>query len=226
MRKIAKIVLFVFVMALAVVACKKNTVPQKPQENNEENKENNNGQTEEVKLAVDGKFGEWADVSAVDGDEELSGILVMKTQVTDSKLYFYIEADAELMDTDVVPYANYLTLILDCGDAGSEKISYWGGETGSAYDLSISIWLMTNGRANMAAWDYGFVGKGKIDGGIYKGEFSLTRSELLKSKEIYFGAYLTNQTVEKDEDTGEELWLDGETIGVAPAQGEDMAKVK
>ena len=132
-----------------------------------------------------------------------------------------------LMDTDAVPYANYLTLCLDCGDTGSEKISYWGGETGAAYDLSISIWLMTNGRANMAAWDYGFTGKGKIDGGIYKGEFSLNRSsdELLKSKSIYYGAYLTNQTVEKD-DEGNELWLDGDTIGVAPAQGEDMAKVK
>ena len=227
MRKIARILLFVFVMALAVVACKKNTVPQKQQETKEENKENNNEQTEEVKLAVDGKFGEWADVSAVDGDEELSGLLLMKTQVTDSKLFFYIEADAELMDTDAVPYANYLTLCLDCGDAGSEKISYWGGETGAAYDMSISIWLMTNGRANMAAWDYGFTGKGKIDGGIYKGEFSLNRSsdERLKSKSIYYGAYLTNQTVEKD-DEGNEVWLEGITIGVAPAQGEDMAKVK
>jgi len=230
MKRIVNFLLVALVASLAIVSCKKSTVPASKPSGGDQEGGSGSGQVdpqpEEVKLSVDGKFGEWADITPIVGDEESSAILLMKTQTTDAKLYFYIEADAALLETDAYAYANYLTLCLDATGSGSESITYWGEEGGSAYDLSTSIWLMTNGKAIMASWDYGFVGKAKIDGGIYKAEFALTRSthEAFASKEIYFGAYLTDQAVE--DDGGSEVWLDGETIGYAPALGEEMARIK
>lgn len=228
MKRIVKFTLVALVAALSVLACKKNTVPEKTQDTTQDDKKQNEEVVEEIKLAVDGKFTEWSEIAAIKADEDVPGILVMKTQMNDSKLYFYIEVDAAMLDVDDAEYANYLTICFDCGGDGAEKITYWGGDAGAAYDFNVSIWLMQKGKANMACWwDGGTVtGKGKLADGIYRAEFSFPRTDknLLKSKEIYFGAYLTNQTVVKEE--GEEQWLDGETIGICPAKGEDMAKVK
>lgn len=222
MKKIAKFMFVAAVAAIALVSCKDNNpVPNKENENKEN--ENNQGKQEEAKLAVDGKFDEWTDITPVEGQD---AILLTKTQVDDKKLYFYVEADASLLETDKVPFANYLHLCLDCGGDGTEKISYWGGEEGSSYDAMYQIWLMTNGTAAMANWDTGFSGKAKLDNGIYKCEISIDRSanELFSNKIIYYGIYVTDQTVETED--GQEVWLGGDLSGLSPIQGEEMAKVK
>ena len=243
MKRIFKFSLVALVAALAIVACTKNTNPEQKDDQKEEQKEeekkdeekkddekkDDDGQKEEeVKLAVDGKFAEWESIDPVAGDADLNGIILMKTQVTDASLFFYIEADASLLNTEKVPYANYLTLYLDCNGDGAEKITYWGDkeEGGVTYDKAFQIWLMTNGTGAMANWDTGFAGKGKIEEGVYKGEFCLGRADdLLKSKVMFFGAMVTDQSVEKNAEGGEE-WVPGDTIGICPAQEEDMAPVK
>lgn len=227
MKKITKFLFVAALAALTVVSCGKKDPEPKPNENNEENQDPkpNENEEEEVKLAIDGKFAEWADVKTIEGSD---GLLLMKTQVTDTDLYFYMEVDAEQMITDKVPYANYLSLYFDCEGEGTGNVSYWGDEAGSNYDVLEQIWLMQNGNVSLANWSLtGLKGKGKIDGGVCKLEFSFSRSSsegLFKAKNIYFGAGLTSQYVEKEE--GNEVWIEGETIGLCPAKGEDMAKVK
>ena len=180
-------------------------------------------------FAVDGDFSEWDSIAPVAGDAELKGISIMKSHATDASLFFYIEADASLLNTEKVPFANYLTLYLDCnGDGEAGKVTYWDDPEGSGvtYDKTFQIWLMTNGTGAMANWDNGFAGKGKIEEGVYKGEFCLGRADnLLKSKVMYFGAMVTDQSVEKNSEGGEE-WVPGDTIGICPAQGKSLSRVK
>lgn len=236
MKRIVNFLLVVAVAALAVVSCNKPSAT--PNKNDQNTEDNNGGQDteEEVKLAVDGKFGEWKDITPVEGED---GLLLMKAQMTDEKLFFYIEAEVASMENDPVTYANYLDLYFDCNLGGTEKVTYWGGEgeeAGVTYDAIVEIWLMQNGKASMANWfDGGFAGRGKIEDGVYKGEFSLGRADKtrtdktvfenpLKAKVIYFGAHLKDQYVTVED--GAEQWNGGETIGFAPAQGEDLARIK
>lgn len=230
MKKIFKFLLMAAVAGIAIVACNK---PNTPAKENDKGKDEGQDQKEEAKLAIDGKFDEWESVTAVAGDADY-GLLLMKAQMDDNKLYFYMEVDAQDMCMEESSYSNYLTLYLDCGKGGSEKISYWGGEEGCSYDVHFSIWLMQETKANMANWDKGFAGKAKIVDGIYKAEFCLGRTsddeavaEALKAKAIYFGAALTDQYVEHPKEGEEEgQWMGGEEIGLAPAMDEDMAPIK
>ena len=224
MRKIAKFMFVAAVAAFAMVSCGKNASPT-PDPQPDPQPEPEPEPAVEVKLAVDGKFDEWKDVAEVPG---AGAIICTKTQSDDQKIYFYLEVAAAEINTENVPFANYLSLYLNCGE-DTNPVDYWGDEEEPAtYDILLQIWLMTNGNANMANWDTGFVGKAKISEGLYKAEFSLARSsnELLQSKMIYYGMYLTDQTVEKDE-TGAEVWMPGEEVGSSPYanDGADMAKV-
>lgn len=230
MKKVFKFFLIAAVAALTVVSCSKPaTTNKKENKDNQEqgNDNNNNGNedetpAEEVKLAIDGKFGEWTVVDPVGGED---GVLLTKAIFTDDKLFFYIEADANALLQDNVPYANYLTLYLDCG-GGASTITHWGGEAGTTYDVTFQIWLMQGGKATMANWDTGFSGKAKLADGVYKGEFCLGRAtESLKENVIHYGMLLTDQYVDKDEDGGE-IWEAGEDIGLSPEKGEDMAVIK
>ncbi|GEM_PF-6884685 len=222
---------FLFVAAVAAfvsVSCSKPNNPTKQDnKDNQEQKDDKGDETpvdEPAKLAVDGKFGEWKDIAPIEGED---GILLMKTQTTDEKLYFYIEADVNSLYVDDCSYANYLTLYIDCGD-GANKISYWGGEEGATYDVVFQVWLMQKAKANMANWDTGFSGKAKIEDGVYRGEFCFGRAtDQLKSKVLYFGANLVDQYVEYPEDGASEgAWIAGEDVGFAPAKGEDFARIK
>lgn len=220
MKKIAKFMYVAAVAAFAVIACSKPAPKPDPQPEPEPEPE----PTEEVKLAIDGKFDEWKDVAEVAG---AGAIICTKTQSDDKKLYFYVEASANDINTDNVPFANYLHLYLDCGEE-TETIGYWGNEESPAtFDISLSIWLMTNGTSAMANWDAGFAGRGKLADGLYQAEFSLDRSSntLLTNKMIYYGMYLTDQYVEMVD--GQESWQGGEGIGSSPYadEGEPMAKV-
>lgn len=215
------------IAALAFASCAKNDQPQKEdqkeQEGKEEGKEEGNKeQEEEVKLAVDGKFAEWADIAAVEGQDAL---LLSKTQSDANKLYFYLEADLALLNNENVGYANYLSIYLDCNGDGAGTAPYWGGEEGSSYDVVYQIWLMTKGAASLSNWDTGFAGKGKIENGVYKAEISFPRSanELFKSKTIHYGMHLTDQYV--DTSGGGEDWIVGELDSFSPVEGEDMAKM-
>lgn len=223
MRKVFYFMLAAFIASFAFVSCNKNEEPKKEEEEQKEQEEEKNKEEEEVKLAIDGKFGEWASVAAVEGQD---AIILTKAQADDKNLYFYLEADLASMETEKISFANYLTLVLDCSGDGAESLTYWGGETGCTYDVSFQIWLMTNGGATMANWDDGFTGKGKIENGVYKAEFSYSRSanELFKSKTIWYGMYVTDAFC--DNSSGSEEWGGGELIGLAPAEGEDLAKVK
>ena len=226
MKKITNILLVAILASFAFVACNKPANTPKPSKDNDTETPATNDDkdkpAEEVKLAVDGKFSEWEEVTPVQGGD---GILLAKTQVTDDKLFFYLEIDSDAMLMDDVAFANYLTLCLDCTGEGAEKVTYWGGETGATYDKAYQIWLMTGGKASVSNWDSEFSGRAKLDNGVYKIEFSLARTtDLLKSKQIYFGAYLNDQSVE-DED-GNENWIPGVVVGVVPEEGEDLAKVK
>ncbi|MBQ9411412.1 MAG: hypothetical protein IJU21_07375, partial [Bacteroidales bacterium] len=150
MKKTVKFLLVAAIAAFTVVSCNKPNTPAN--KDNKENNENNEGgdTEEEVKLAVDGKFGEWKDIAPVEGED---GLLLMKTQMTDEKLFFYIEADITTMENDPVSYANYLDIYFDCGAGGTAgKVTYWGGEgedAGVTYDALVEIWLMQNGKASM-----------------------------------------------------------------------------
>lgn len=224
MKKIAKFMFIAVVAAFAVVSCGKNASPT-PDPTPDPQPEPEPEPAVEVKLAIDGKFDEWKDVAEVPG---AGAIICSKTQSDDQKIYFYLEVAADEMNTENVPFANYLSLYLDCGEELTPT-DHWGDEEDPAtYDILLQIWLMTNGSATMANWDAGFVGKAKISDGLYKAEFSLARSsnELLQSKMIKYGMFLTDQTVEKDA-SGEEVWMPGEDIGSSPYadEGDDMAKV-
>lgn len=226
MKKIVSFLLIAAVAALVVVSCNKPAAT--PNKNNDQNKENTNDggdePEEDAKLAIDGKFGEWTSIDPVEGGD---GLLLMKAQMTEDVMYFYIEADAAALYVDDCSFANYLTLYLDCGN-GAEALTYWGGEEGCTYEIAFQIWLMQKAKASMANWDAGFKGRAKIADGVYKGEFCLSRNtEALKSKVIYFGAALTDQYVEYPEDGASEgEWMAGEVIGLCPEQDEDMAKLK
>lgn len=238
MKRIAKFLLMAAVAGLAIVACNKPNSPSK-NENKDQGQDQDKGQNDpgEPKLAIDGNFDEWESVATVAGDSDYS-LILMKAQMDDSKLYFYLEADASDMYMEDSSYSNYLTLYLDCNQDGAEKVSYWGGEEGFAYDVTFQIWLMVDAKAKMANWwSGGFSGKAKIVDGIYKAEFSLGRSsknqddaaiaEALKSKAIYFGAVLTDQYVEHPEPGQDEgAWQDGEEIGFAPALEEEPAPIR
>ena len=180
-------------------------------------------------FAVDGDFSEWESIAPVAGDADVDGISLMKTHVTDASLFFYIEAATPQMCTENVAFANYLNLYLDCnGDGRLGKVTYWDDPEGSGvtYDKIFQIWLMTNGAAAMANWDTGFAGKCKIEDGMYKGEFCLGRDDnLLRSKVMYFGAKLTDMYVVMNDD-GSEEWKQGNTIGICPAQGKSLSRVK
>ncbi len=225
MKKIARILFVAAIASVALVSCKKDQKPAKDnnQEQNQDQDQNQGQDQEEVKLAIDGKFGEWASINPVEGAD---AILLTKTQVNENKLFFYLEADMEAMVTEKYAYANYLHLYLDCGGDGTETVSYWGGEEGSSYDSLTQIWLMTNGSATIANWDAGFTGKAKIENGIYKIEFSLDRSanELFKNNILYYGMALTDQYC--DTSSGSEDWQGGELSGLSPVQDAEMAKVK
>lgn len=226
MKKIARILFVAAIASVALVSCKKDQKPAKDnnQEQNQDQDQNQGQDQEEVKLAIDGKFGEWASISPVEGQD---AILLTKTQVTEKKLYFYMEADTADLLTDKYAFANYLHLYLDCGGDTAEGVSYWGGETGASYDIVSEIWLMQNGAANTTSFSgYGFSGKAKIENGIFKIEFSLDRSsnELLENNILYYGMALTDTYC--DTSSGSEQWLGGELTGLAPAQDSDMAKVK
>lgn len=227
MKKTAKFLLVAAVAAFTLVSCNKPATTQKDNKDNQEQK-NNGDETEqpaeEVKLAVDGKFGEWADIAPIAGED---GILLMKTQTTDEKLYFYIEADVNSLFVDDCSYANYLTLYIDCGDSAN-KISYWGGEEGATYDVVFQVWLMQKAKATMANWDTGFAGKAKIEDGVYRGEFCFGRAtDQLKSKVLYFGANLVDQYVEYPEDGASEgAWIAGEDVGFCPEREGDMERIK
>lgn len=235
MKKIAKFMYVAAIAAFAVLACSKPTTKPDPQPDPEPDPE----PTEEVKLAIDGKFDEWEDVAEVAGAD---AIIVSKTQSTDKKIYFYLEVAVDEMNTEKVAFANYLNLYLDCGE-GTDTIGYWGEEADPAsFDICVQIWLMQNGRADIVNWSPGFTGKAKIIDGKYKAEFSLDRSNSgyvddpdkgnyaayasLSSKMIYYGMYLTDQSVGYDE-AGVEVWEGGECIGSSPYadEGEEMAKV-
>lgn len=229
MKKVAKFLLVVAVAALAFVSCKKDNAPVNNQnKDNQEQEKDKDKDTEtpveEVKLAVDGKFGEWAAIDPIEGED---GVLLMKTQITDDKLFFYIEADVNRLYVDDCSFANYLTLYIDCGE-GANKITYWGGEEGVTYDVVFQVWLMQKAKPNMANWDTGFSGKAKIEDGVYKAEFGFSRAtDQLKSKILYFGANLVDQYVEYPEDGASEgAWIAGEDVGFAPAKGEDLARIK
>ena len=226
-----KVLSFLFVAAVAafvLVSCSKPKTPAKQDKDSKEQdsgkEDGGNQDEEEVKLAVDGKFGEWKDIDPVGGDD---AILLMKTQMNDQKIYFYIEADVNSLYVDDCSYANYLSIYIDCGEE-STPITYWGGEEGCTYDVLFQVWLMQKAKANMANWDTGFSGRAKIEDGVYKGEFCWTRAtDALKSKVLYFGASLTDQYVEYPEDGATEgAWMPGDDIGLAPSKGEDMARIK
>jgi hypothetical protein len=226
MKKIAKLMFVAAVAAFTFISCEEKDNPTPKDKENKENNEGENGgtqQQEEVKLAIDGKFDEWKDIAPVTGQDV---ILLSKTQVDDNKLYFYFEADASAMETDKVAYANYLHLYLECGGDGAGTVSYWGGESGAAYDVLYEIWLMTNGNASVTHWYTGVNGKSKIVDGIYKAEISIDRTanELFSGKILYYGIAITDTYVDTSE--GSELWLGGDLSGLSPEQGEEMAKVK
>lgn len=224
--------LVAFVASLAFVSCDKKDQPQKEKEKEKEEQKEEEGnkeqegtqepEQEEVKLAIDGKFGEWADIEAVEGD---GAILLTKAQADANKLYFYLEADLALMENEKFAFANYLHLYISCTPDATESVSYWGGEGGSTYDVVYQIWLMQNGAATLANWDTGFAGKGKIEDGVYKAEIAYPRSanEAFKAKVVQYGLYLTDAFC--DTSSGSEEWGGGEYIGQAPVEGEDMASV-
>ena len=225
MKKIARILFVAAIASVALVSCKKDQKPAKDnnQEQNQDKDQNQGQDQEEVKLAIDGKFGEWASINPVEGND---AILLTKTQVDDNKLYFYLEADLESLITEKISFANYLHLYLDCGGDGTEKVNYWGGEEGSSYDIIKEIWLMVGGNPSIPNWDAALNGKAKIENGVYKVEFSIDRSsdELLKNNILYYGMALTDQYV--DNTSGTEEWLGGELSGLCPVQDAEMAKVK
>ena len=226
MRKVFKFMLVAAVASLAFVSCKKDN-PNKEkekEEQKEEQKEEEQKEEEEVKLAIDGKFGEWAAIAPVEGD---GAILLTKAQADDKKLYFYVEIDAALMVNEKFAYTDYLHLYLDCGGEGtSGSVTYWGGENGSLYDALYEIWLMLNGVPGTPGWDSNLTAKAKIEDGVYKSEFSILRSanDLFVSKTIWYGMTLTDTFC--DTSSGSEEWGGGEVVGMAPAEGGDMAKVK
>ena len=223
--------LVAFVASLAFVSCDKKDQPQKEKEKEKEEQKEEEGnkeqegtqepEQEEVKLAIDGKFGEWADIEAVEGDGDL--LLLTKSQSDVNKLYFYLEADAALMENGKYAYANYLDLYIYCGEGSAGSVSYWGGESGSSYDALYEIWLMQKGAASLANWDTGFAGKGKIEDGVYKAEISIARTanDLFKNKGIQYGLHLSDKYC--DTSSGEEVWVDGELSSLAPVEGEVMA---
>jgi hypothetical protein len=227
-----KVLSFLFVAAVAafvLVSCSK---PKTPAKQDKDSKEQDSGKEDEgkpqdeepAKLAVDGKFGEWADIAPVEGED---AIILMKAQMDDSKIYFYIEADAQSLCNEDSSYSNYLTIYIDCG-SDSSSITYWGGEEGCKFDVAFQVWLMQKAKASMANWDTGFAGRAKIEDGVYRAEFCWSRAtDMLKESPLYFGAYLKDQYVEYPEDGASEgAWIDGEDVGFAPAKGEDMARIK
>ena len=232
MRSVFKFMLVAFVASLAFVSCDKKDQPQKEKEKEKEEQKEEEGnkeqegtqepEQEEVKLAIDGKFGEWADIEAVEGD---GAILLTKAQADAKKLYFYLEADLAEMVNEKHDFANKLYLCLDCG-GGANSIGYWGGEEGCSYDAMYEIWLMTNGGTTMANWDTGFAGKAKIEDGVYKAEIAYPRSanEAFEAKTIWYGIYVTDTIC--DGSYPDEVYGGGDLIGLAPAEGEDMAKMK
>ena len=225
MKRVFKFMLVAAVASLALVSCKKNNQPNKEKEKENEEQEDPNKEKEvdeAIVLAVDGKFGEWADIAGVEGED---AILLTKAQADDKKLYFYVEADVALLETEKFAYANYLHIYIDCGE-GTESTSNWGGEEGCTYDALFEIWLMQGGVAKVAQWYAGVSGISKIDNGVLKAEFGIDRSsnELFKSKTIWYGISLTDTFC--DTSSGAEEWGGGELIGIAPAQGEEMAKLK
>ena len=128
-----KVLSFLFVAAVAafvLVSCSKPKTPAKQDKDSKEQdsgkEDGGNQDEEEVKLAVDGKFGEWKDIDPVGGDD---AILLMKTQMNDQKIYFYIEADVNSLYVDDCSYANYLSIYIDCGE-GATPINYWVGDEG------------------------------------------------------------------------------------------------
>ena len=229
MKKVLSLLFVATVAAFVIVSCTKAKTPAKQDKDSKEQDsgKDDGGKTDdegEVKLAVDGKFGEWKDIEAIEGED---AILLVKTQMTEEKIYFYVEADVNSIYVDDCSYANYMSIYIDCGD-GATPISYWGGDEGSAYDVLFQVWLMQKAQAKMANWDTGFAGKAKIEDGVYKCEFCFGRAtDQLKSKVLYFGISLTDQYVEYPEDGASEgQWMAGEDIGLAPAKDEEMVRIK
>lgn len=214
------------VAAVAFTSCtNKKDDPQKddPKEQDDPKDDPKDDPQEEIKLAIDGKFDEWKDITPVAGE---GAILFSKTQVDDNKLYLYFEADMALLEVDPYAYANYFHICLDCGGDGAESTSYWGGEEGAVYDVIYEIWLMQSGQARMAQWYDGVATAAKIENNIYKAELSIARSsnELFSGNVIFYGIYVTDQAC--DTSSGSEEWLPGDMVGLAPAEGADMAKFK
>lgn len=222
MKKIAKFMFIAVVAVFAVVSCGKNASPT-PDPTPDPQPEPEPEPAVEVKLAIDGKFDEWKDITPVAGE---GAILFSKTQVDENKLYFYFEADMALLEAESYAYANYLHLCLDCNGEGAESTTYWGGEEGATYDVLYQIWLMQSGQARMAQWYDGVSTAAKIENGVYKAELSIARSanELFSGNIMFYGIYVTDQAC--DTSSGSEEWLPGDMVGIAPAEGEDMAKLK
>ena len=176
-------------------------------------------------ITIDGDFDDWANVQGVQGSD---GILVMKSHVTDTDLFFYFEFDSQYLVLDNVNFANYLTLCFDCGGDRTKNVSYWGIVDGGVnYDFHYQLWLMQGGQVKMANWDVtGLAYNGAFEGGVMKLEFSFARSSntLFQNPEKYFGAYLNDNYVTYLND--QEVWDGGNLTGLAPAQGNNLVELK
>ena len=173
-------------------------------------------------IKIDGDFSDWDSMEAIAGDSELSAIRLMKARMDNSKLFFYIEADAQQLMLDKVAYANYLTLYIYCNNAGGDwGQTYEWGNTSQRYQQFFQVWLMQYGKPTMANWNNGFAGRAVLNDGVYKAEFCFSTDELPRDENgdlgICFGAHLTDQYVAMETD-GSEYWSDAVKIGYCPSR--------
>ena len=167
-------------------------------------------------ITVDGEFTEWESVQGAEGED---GIRYMCAAMDDSKLYIYMEVLENKLDFSTEKkYSNYATLYLSNGE----------GETPTAWtracNKTLQFWMLYKQQIALKQWSTEVEFKQQTEGGVVKIEFSIPRSydACLSGDNVWIGLTFNEQYTDNDENWAGTTDL----LGVAPAKGGDMLKVR
>ena len=178
----------------------------------------------EIEVKIDGDFSDWKAIETIPGDGAVTAMKIFKNE---TKMFFYLEINKneDVKDSESMAFAHKIMLCFSADGYGEYGDAAWGG---ARYDTYVDIWLMQNGVPNMVTWGLdGFAHKETEADGVQKYEFCFDRSvkPIFSADDLFFGAFVNNQTV--DTSTGTEVW-DGDSfarIGSAPAVDQPMMMI-